>query len=282
MPEGWIPLFDAYQQVGKTQYGDEWMDGKELAARSAAEIAQPRAPLRQEQVVSKSSSGMPIPISEKQLRAINARRNQIPQLFSSKDAEVAARERGDRIWNQLRQWLFAEQVPSIVLDENGRQHSPDPSLWAKTGAKSALHTGRTMVGLQSGYVLLSQPHLEAAIKGKGITPDATDTGLKDDDAPIHEQTIVTGEKPQPRPTPRRQPRPQLGAPPKYAWAAFDKEIKRIKKSDGGLPETQADLEGMMLQWCEDKWDRQPGLSTVRERLSPIYQELRRKKGQEFQ
>ncbi len=209
MPEGWTPLFEAYKQVGKSQYGDEWMDGKELAARNVDEIAQSErhAQDRPERVAKarKAAMGVLAPASPKQISAFNARRYRIPQIFSNKEAEVAARERGAWAWNRLTQWLFAEIVPAVIFDDQGQRHDVRNNILARPDAIMILHTGQAAVDGAAGHMLLSQPHLEAAIKGEDITPAALDTGLKDEDAPIDEETIVTEEKPQPRPKLRRRP-----------------------------------------------------------------------------
>ena len=126
-------MFEAYKQVGKTQYGDEWMDGKELAARNADEIAQSErhAQDRPERVAKarKAAMGMVVTPNPKQISAVKFQRNRMPQIFSNKEAEVAARERGDWAWNQLRQWLFAE----ISRYESGGN---DRDIWRHGGGPS--------------------------------------------------------------------------------------------------------------------------------------------------
>ena len=70
-----------------------------------------------------------------------------------------------------------------------------------------------------------------------------------------------------------KPRPKRGAPPRYDWQSFDVQVVLIAHYDG-LPMSQAEMEEKMLQWCEENWGSQPGLSTVRERLGPIYRKLK--------
>ena len=163
-------MFEAYKQVGKTQYGDEWMDGKELAARNADEIAQSErhAQDRPERVAKarKAAMGMVVTPSPKQIGAVKFQRNRMPQIFSNKKAEVAARERGDWAWDQLRQWLFAEIIPALIFDDQGQCHDVRNNTWAHPGAITILHAGQTLVDGAAGHVLLSQPHLESAIRGE--------------------------------------------------------------------------------------------------------------------
>ncbi len=67
-----------------------------------------------------------------------------------------------------------------------------------------------------------------------------------------------------------------GRPPAYPWDKFYCEVIRLVEVDpDGLPKTQAELERIMLQWCEVAWGTQPGVSTVREKVSAIYIHCRR-------
>ncbi len=64
-----------------------------------------------------------------------------------------------------------------------------------------------------------------------------------------------------------------GRPQEYDWDALTIEIIRIANSPDGLPETQAELIEQLLQWCEDTWGKQPAESSVKSRISKIYNEL---------
>ena len=68
-----------------------------------------------------------------------------------------------------------------------------------------------------------------------------------------------------------------GPKPKYEWPDFWCEVAMIADGPDGLPEKQADLETIMLAWCAETWGREPGVSTVRQRLSKLYRykEVRR-------
>ncbi len=68
-------------------------------------------------------------------------------------------------------------------------------------------------------------------------------------------------------------RPQ-GRPREYAWDDFFREVVLIANSPDGLPEMMADLERQMQEWCATKWDQEPTESVIREKLSPIYAQLK--------
>ena len=65
-----------------------------------------------------------------------------------------------------------------------------------------------------------------------------------------------------------------GRPAEYDWDAFTVEIIRIADLDA-LPETQSELVSNMLEWCERTWGKQPAESSVKARISRIYNGLGR-------
>jgi hypothetical protein len=65
-----------------------------------------------------------------------------------------------------------------------------------------------------------------------------------------------------------------GRPAEYDWDAFTVEIIRIADLDA-LPETQSELVSNMLGWCEQAWGKQPAESSVKARISKIYNGLGR-------
>ena len=70
-------------------------------------------------------------------------------------------------------------------------------------------------------------------------------------------------------TPAAQHLEKRGRKPKYDWAAFDRAITEIADKDG-LPETQAQLEGLMQEWCIKNWGDEPSTSTIRARVKIYY------------
>ena len=78
------------------------------------------------------------------------------------------------------------------------------------------------------------------------------------------------------PAPSRIARSRGGRPLEYDWDAFVIEIIRIADLDG-LPEKQSELKEQLLQWCEDTWGKQPAESSVKSRISHIYNKLGRVK-----
>ncbi|MEQ9487627.1 MAG: hypothetical protein RIM72_01400 [Alphaproteobacteria bacterium] len=69
-----------------------------------------------------------------------------------------------------------------------------------------------------------------------------------------------------------------GRTPQYDWVKFHAEIA-IRADLDGLPETQAELEKEMASWCLEEWGKEPGESTLRSKISPIYNHPRRARGQ---
>ena len=64
-----------------------------------------------------------------------------------------------------------------------------------------------------------------------------------------------------------------GRPREYDWDALTIEIIRIANSPDGLPDTQAELVEQVLQWCENTWGKQPAESSVKARVSRIFNDL---------
>jgi len=67
-----------------------------------------------------------------------------------------------------------------------------------------------------------------------------------------------------------------GRPARYNWAEFYVEIIKQANKPDGLPVIQAELENYMQQWCiNNNWPGPPGISTIRAKISPIYQTLKK-------
>lgn len=69
--------------------------------------------------------------------------------------------------------------------------------------------------------------------------------------------------------PKRRP----GVRPTYDWESFLIQVTLIANTPDGLPDTQADLEGTMADWCLAEWGVQPSESRIRDKISPIYRRL---------
>jgi hypothetical protein len=79
----------------------------------------------------------------------------------------------------------------------------------------------------------------------------------------------------PTPPPKAcDPKPQKGRRSGYEWKAFYAELA-VRADLDGLPETQAQLERQMAEWCLQNWDKQPSESTIRDLISPIYRHPRK-------
>jgi hypothetical protein len=69
------------------------------------------------------------------------------------------------------------------------------------------------------------------------------------------------------------PKNKGGRPVEYDWDAFTIEIICIADGIDGLPETQAELISQMLEWCESTWGKEPAESSIKSRISLIYNGL---------
>lgn len=65
-----------------------------------------------------------------------------------------------------------------------------------------------------------------------------------------------------------------GRPEEYDWVGFYHEVIRIADMDG-VPDSQAELVKRLLDWFRTKHDKYPGDSTVKVRVSKLYQALGR-------
>jgi hypothetical protein len=74
------------------------------------------------------------------------------------------------------------------------------------------------------------------------------------------------------------PQNRSGAKPQYKWEEFYIEISIIADLDG-LPDIQAELEKEMANWCLENWGKEPSESTIRAKISPIYNHPRKNQGQ---
>jgi hypothetical protein len=71
------------------------------------------------------------------------------------------------------------------------------------------------------------------------------------------------------------PTRNLGRPP-FAWDELHLELaRRVVK--GMLRDKQDAFEEDMKNWCESRWGRTPGTSTLRQKISPYYDEFVRSK-----
>lgn len=66
-----------------------------------------------------------------------------------------------------------------------------------------------------------------------------------------------------------------GGRPLKDWDTFHVEVIAIANTPDGLPDKQADLERRMLDWCQQHMADPPQETAVRDRVSAIYQRLKR-------
>jgi hypothetical protein len=88
------------------------------------------------------------------------------------------------------------------------------------------------------------------------------------------KTFPSERKPLALEAPSREGSSRRGRPPKFNWPAFYAEIA-VRADLDGLPDTQAELERAMAEWCSLTWGEVPGESTVRQFVSLIYSHRRK-------
>ncbi len=72
---------------------------------------------------------------------------------------------------------------------------------------------------------------------------------------------------------KNQSERKRGRPQEYDWDSFIFEIIKRANSPDGLPETQAELVRIMLQWFLETAGGEPAESSVKSRISKIYRYL---------
>jgi hypothetical protein len=82
----------------------------------------------------------------------------------------------------------------------------------------------------------------------------------------------------PLPPPEPMPLPikvvnKGGRPAEYDWDSFLMEIVHRANQPDGLPDTQADLVREMLSWFSERFGAEPAESSVKQRISKIYNYL---------
>jgi hypothetical protein len=115
--------------------------------------------------------------------------------------------------------------------------------------------------------LIKRENLRAFAKRKGQRPvflfdTLVTTTVPAENEPPEEENST------PEPTKTKGGRPQ-----EYDWDAFTVEIIRIADGIDGLPDTQAELISQMLEWCYESWGKEPAESSVKSRISLIYNGL---------
>ena len=69
-------------------------------------------------------------------------------------------------------------------------------------------------------------------------------------------------------------KPVRGRPAKWDWNLINTEIVVLANSIDGLPKSQAELESWVAGKCQELFGMEPGVSTIRSKIAPIYSRLR--------
>ncbi|MCJ2055653.1 hypothetical protein MKL09_03685 [Methylobacterium sp. J-048] len=64
-----------------------------------------------------------------------------------------------------------------------------------------------------------------------------------------------------------------GGRPTLPWDDFFVEVIRLANLPDGLPDEQARLEEIMMDWCEQNWRGKGSISSIRPRLAKVYAAL---------
>lgn len=72
-----------------------------------------------------------------------------------------------------------------------------------------------------------------------------------------------------------------GRPVEYDWDSFTMEIIRIAQTPDGLPDTQSKLIREMLNWFQTNYEAEPAESSVKQKISKIYNYLNKDKNHQM-
>lgn len=128
--------------------------------------------------------------------------------------------------------------------------------------------------------VITRENLQEYAKLKKVYPAFLfDTLLPFTGAPTLLETLEknrTSETATPSPTKKEN---RGGRPTEYDWDGFTLEVIRIANTPDGLPETQIELVRAMLDWFVETQGTEPAESSVKARISKIYNHLDKAKNQ---
>jgi hypothetical protein len=304
VPDGWLTTFQAFNLVGRAQFPQTWMDGKELAALSDGEIQGNReadvrrkarlAETKQKVVRAKKASAAVVTsksLPQFRIKKPRARSYQpvasyqgppFPfELLGDDKCRRKARARGDKVWEEISQWLCAGTVPAAYLDDQGDLLGVAERNWRRSVAMRILLTGEGTVDGIPGPVLISRAHLETAIRGdSGIdqTP-AEDQSTPDDSVTTPTPAIAanTSEKvtapDSGEPKSKRPGRPSCGASIRAAYKELRTEGKvNLRSKKANYPTIREKLTGSPHITSAGLGD-----DAIRKAMGPLFDEDRAKK-----
>lgn len=135
--------------------------------------------------------------------------------------------------------------------------------------------GLSMIGKHAGS-LVSRKDLEEFARSRNLFPPFLFDTLspfpeKELYARIRDRNPISASPPEPTVTNRG------GRPVEYDWDSFTMEIILRANDPDGLPDTQAELIRDLLQWFSDTSGVEPAESAVKQRISKIYNYLKKAK-----
>lgn len=186
-------------------------------------------------------------------------------------------------WLEL---IFAEPIiavpgchmAAITIPDRGPWAKPEP-LWLANRA-AELEQGKAPVSVRGWLALRivrkefaaafpapDEPVDLLAVESVWAAIDELGIDAKIHAAPLSE--VKAAPLPETVNDQRAAGRNRGGRPPKWDWAAFDKEMIRLANHPDGLPQ-RLDLTKHMLNWCVSQWGDHPADSEVRKRISERY------------
>lgn len=149
------------------------------------------------------------------------------------------------------------------------------AILAKEVAVNSTHNVFASIG-SFGDSYISRTDLEATARRKNVFPSF----LFDTLLPFAETNSFRNGTPQrtnvmvPSSMSVSQPNQNKGGrPEEYDWDTFHLEIVRLSNHPDGLPGTRAELIKIMLAWFQETYGREPAESSVKNRISKIYNYL---------
>jgi hypothetical protein len=151
--------------------------------------------------------------------------------------------------------LAGGDVPAYYYLESQFQFIPT-SVWMGPNGKAIFDSGKIsdQVCSEELFVWTNGEELTVYLDRRSVEPHLE---------PVDQQSPVMDDV-----APKSQ-----GGRPSLPWDDFFVEVIRLANLPDGLPEEQAKLEEIMLDWCERNWRGKGSISSVRPRIAKIYAAL---------
>lgn len=271
IPRGFIHLHEALDLWGRSSQPDAWTT-REIAARDLRAIASPAqwsgiercaesapqpgvitipsATPRPYRVA--TTSGFRLVATESKAKQLwKSQRRKLKALF---EQEQGARRRFEDARHALRQCLFATKLKAFVFEPaRGFFAEIAPNHWGTENSNATFelrerpdqrprprlkpvpirHKDRLLT--IEGYALIREDELLALLSPPIAEPSRDESNTRNPG----------------------------GRPKKFDEDAVIRELMQLANRPDGLPETKAELQRHLLEWCQTKFGEEPSLSTVK-------------------